>query len=74
MMRDAKLGEEGSKLLILVSPIRLNNKDFLIKLPLNKVLKISKLLKHLRLELDEINPGEFTEIINKANIIFLSTN
>jgi hypothetical protein len=74
MMRDAKLGEEGSKLLILVSPIRLNNKDFSIKLPLNKVLKISKLLKHLRLELDEINPSEFTEIINKANIIFLSTN
>jgi hypothetical protein len=74
MVRDAKLGEEGVKLLILASPIRLNSKNLSIKPPFNKTLKLLKLLKHLGFELDEINPGEFSKVIDEANIILLSAD
>jgi hypothetical protein len=65
MVRDAKLGE-GVKLLILSSPVRLNNKNLSIKLSFNMTSELLTLLKHLGFELDEINLGEFTEVINKV--------
>jgi hypothetical protein len=71
MIGDVELSEEGIKLPIL-PPIELDNKDFVVKLPLNKLLEILKLLKHRRFKIDEINPGEFVKVINKANIILLS--
>jgi hypothetical protein len=73
MVRDANLGEEV-KLPILASPVRLNNKNLSIKLSFNKALELLKLLKHLKFELDEINLGEFTKVIDEANIILLSTD
>jgi hypothetical protein len=73
MVRDAKLGE-GVKLPILTSPVQLNSKNLLIKLPFNKTLELLKLLKHLKFELDEINACEFTKVINEANIILLSAD
>jgi hypothetical protein len=74
MVRDAKLGEEGVKLLILASPVRLNIKNLSIKLSFNKTLELLKLLKYLRFELDEINPSEFTKVNDEANIILLSAD
>jgi hypothetical protein len=74
MVRDAKLGEERVKLPILTSPVQLNSRNLSIKLSFNKTLDLLKLLKHLRFELDEINPGEFTKVINEANIILLSAD
>jgi hypothetical protein len=71
MIGDVELSEEGIKLPIL-PPIELDSKDFVVKLPLNKLLEILKLLKHCRFKIDEINPGEFVKVINKANIILLS--
>jgi hypothetical protein len=71
MVRDAKLGE-GVKLPILASPVRLNSKNLSIKLSFNKTLELLKLLNHLGFELDEINPGEFTKVIDEANAILLS--
>jgi hypothetical protein len=74
MVRDAKLGEEGVKLPILTCPVQLNNKNLSIKLSFNKTLELLKLLKHLEFDLDEINPGEFTKVIDEANIILLSVD
>jgi hypothetical protein len=45
-----------------------------MKLPFNKTLELLKLMKHLGFELDEINPGEFTKVIDEDNIILLSTD
>jgi hypothetical protein len=73
MVRAVKLGE-GVKFPILTSPVQLNSKNLLIKLPFNKTLELLKLLKHLGFELDEINPGEFTKVIDEANIILLSAD
>jgi hypothetical protein len=74
MVRDANLGEEGVKLPILTCPVQLNNKNLSIKLSFNKTLELLKLLKHLEFDLDEINPGEFTKVIDEANIILLSVD
>jgi hypothetical protein len=71
MMNNANIGE-GVKLSVFASPIGLNDKNFAMKLSLNKDLKILKLLKHFRFKFNEINPCEFNEIIHKTNIIFIS--
>jgi hypothetical protein len=64
---------KGVKLDILVTPIRLNGKDFTIKHALNKLLEFMKIFKHLRLTMKQINPSKLTKIINKADIVFLAT-
>jgi hypothetical protein len=70
MVRYANALEKGIKLLILAPPISLHGYNFLIKHPFNKVLKITKALKHLRFMLNEIDPCKFAEIIYKTHIIF----
>jgi hypothetical protein len=64
--------EEGIKLLIRATPIGLNCKNFTIKHALNKGLKFSKVFKHLRFMMKQINLCKFAVIINKTNIVFLT--
>lgn len=69
MMRYAYALEEGIQFLVFTSPIRLHGNDFAIKKAFNKTLKIMKTLKDFRFVAKQINPSEFTEIIDKTNII-----
>jgi hypothetical protein len=48
-MFDAYALKEGAQGLILVIPISLNSPDLAIELSLNRILKIMKTLKNLRL-------------------------
>jgi hypothetical protein len=59
--------------LIFFSPFDLHGKNFLIKQALNKRLELFKLLKNLIFVLKQIDPSEFTIIINKADIILISS-
>jgi hypothetical protein len=65
--------EEGIKLLILSSPIRLHSNNFLIKETFNMMLKIMKFLKHIRFLFQKIYLSEFAIIINKTHIVLIST-
>jgi succinyl-CoA synthetase beta subunit len=49
MMRNINALKECIQSLVLSTPIGLNNKDPLVEEALNKVLEITKFLKHLRL-------------------------
>jgi hypothetical protein len=74
MMGDTNPLEEGIKLVVFPSPVGLNDKNFSIKEPFNKVLEILKLLKHLRFMLKQIDPCEHVIVINETNIVFKTTN
>jgi hypothetical protein len=69
MMLNAYFLKERIYFLILSTPIRLDNKNFLIKLVFNKFLEIMKDLKDIRLLFEKTNPRKFTKIINEAYII-----
>jgi hypothetical protein len=49
MVRNINALKECIQSLVLTTPIGLNNKDPLVEEALNKVLEITKFLKHLRL-------------------------
>jgi hypothetical protein len=55
-------------------PIRLNRPDFSVKLTFNKGLEIMKNWKDFRFLAKQINPREFTIIIDETNIVFILTN
>jgi hypothetical protein len=74
MMEDVGLLEKGVELLILTTPVSLDGYDFLIKQAFNKILKLSKFLKHLKFVLKKINPSKFAEIINETYIVFIISN
>jgi hypothetical protein len=74
MMKNTNLLKIGIKLLILATPVCLNNKDFLIKLPFYQILKVTEFLEYFRLVLQQVNLDKFTKIINKTDIIFELTN
>jgi hypothetical protein len=40
----------------------------------NKIFEFSEFLEHLGLMFEQIDPCEFTKVINEANIIFISSN
>jgi hypothetical protein len=73
MVGDSYLGEEGIEFLVLTTPIGLNGKNFAIKETFNKSLELIELLENFRFVF-EIYTCKFTEIINKAHIIFKSAN
>jgi hypothetical protein len=73
-MSDSVLSKEGVHLLILASPICLYGNKLGIKQAFCHCLELSEFLEHFGFQTQEINPSEFTEIINKANIILLSSN
>ena len=73
MVRYTYFGKEGVEFNILPSPVCLESKNFAIKLSLYKFLKIMKLLKHLGLVFDKIDPCKFTEIIYGTHIVLLSS-
>jgi hypothetical protein len=73
-MSYADFFKEGMSILILSTPISLYRNNFSIKESFNKILELMKSLKHIRFELEKINPSEFTIIINEADIIFISSN
>jgi hypothetical protein len=72
-VRDANITEKGIKLFIFTTSITLHGKDFSIKYPLNKSLKLSKVFEHLRFILKQIDPRKLTIVINETNIIFHPT-
>jgi hypothetical protein len=49
MIINSHLLEERSELLILTSPVYLHSKNLLVKMSFNKLLKITKLVKNIRL-------------------------
>jgi hypothetical protein len=66
--------EKGIKRLIFTSPIGLSSKNFVVKLTFHKTLKIMKALEDLRFMMQKTDPCEFTVVINKTNIIVVSSN
>jgi len=68
MMRNYNVLEKGIQLLILTTPICLNSKKFMIKVPLIKVLEIMKTLKNFRFMSQEIDPRELAKIIDETDI------
>jgi hypothetical protein len=48
--------------------------DFPIQKMFNMLLKLKKYLEHIRFTFEEIKPCQTTISIDKANIIFMSTN
>jgi hypothetical protein len=74
MMRYPYFLEKGMKFFIFTAPISLHSNYFSIKEPLNKFLKLMKFLKNFRFELKEINLGELVVIINKTNIVLITTS
>jgi hypothetical protein len=73
-VRDPNLLEEGIEFLILTTPIRLYNKNFLVKETFNESLKFTELLKNLRFLFKQIYPNKLAEIINKTDIVFVTSN
>jgi hypothetical protein len=73
-MSYADFFKEGMRFLILSTPISLYRNNFSVKESFNKILEQMKSLKHIRFELEKINPSEFTIIINEVDIIFISSN
>jgi hypothetical protein len=68
---DANVMKKGIKTLIFASPASLHSNNLTMEHTLNKALKFFKELKNLRFATKEINPSEFTTIVNEASIIFL---
>jgi hypothetical protein len=74
MMRNTIALKKCIQSLVLTTLIGLNSKNPLVEEALNKILKITKFLKHLRLVLEQINPSKLTKIINKTDIVFITIN
>jgi hypothetical protein len=73
-MSNANALEKGIEFLILTPPICLHCNNFLVKETLNKMLKIMKFLKDIRFIFQQIDPCKLAKIINKTNIVFISSN
>jgi hypothetical protein len=75
LMGNVNVAKKGIKLIVLPTPVRLelDTNNFAIKSTLNKVLKLKKILEHLRLRAKQIKPSEFTIIIYEVDLIFLAT-
>lgn len=65
MVRDAYFLKERIELLVFITPICLDRKNFTIKLAFNHSLKAMKAIKNFRFVFNKIDPHEFTEIIDK---------
>jgi hypothetical protein len=63
--------EKVIEFLVFSSPVRLDSEDFLVEEFLYMILEF---LKNLELVLKQEYPSEFTIIINKCNIRFISFN
>jgi hypothetical protein len=70
MMRNTNGTKKKIKTLILATPVSLHGYDLAIKHSLNKTLKLFKEFKHFGFMMKKIKSSEFTEIINKTDIIF----
>jgi hypothetical protein len=55
-------------------PVRLKCRDLLVKQSFNKILKLLEFMENFRFVLKQIDPSEFAKVINKINIIFISSN
>jgi hypothetical protein len=55
-------------------PVGLDSKNFLVEETFHELLKLMKLMKHIRIIFQEINPGIFAKVINKRDIIFEFAN
>jgi hypothetical protein len=71
VMRDAN--RQGVEFLIPSSPIGLYSKNLVPKLLFNEFLKFKKVFRNLKLVTKQIDPNEFTIIIDKTDIIVFAT-
>jgi hypothetical protein len=69
MMVNSNFAKETIEFVIFSTPIYLHSDDFPIKLSFNKLLEIQENLINLKTLFQQIDPSEFTEIVNKAYII-----
>jgi hypothetical protein len=60
------------KLLILPTPVGLNNNNLTIEHSFNKFLELKKILENFRFVVKQVNPSKFTIVINETSIIFFS--
>jgi hypothetical protein len=60
--------------MIFSSPVRLNPFDFMVKEELNMFLKFEKYILNLRFGMKEIDPSEFSKIIDETHVVFKTTN
>jgi hypothetical protein len=72
-MRDANTLKIAMKAVILTTPVRLDSFDFSIEETFNMSLKSIENLLDIRLMFQEIYPTEARIVINKANIVGIST-
>jgi hypothetical protein len=70
VMRYPGGSKKGMQFLILSSPVRLNSDNPVIKQAFNKLLKFNEVCGDLRFMSKQVNPSEFTIIINETDIVF----
>jgi hypothetical protein len=58
LLSNANVVKEGIKFFILSAPIRLNRKNLVIKLALNKALKLKEVFENLIFRAKQIKPGK----------------
>jgi hypothetical protein len=68
-MGNSNFAKETIEFFIFSTPIYLHSDNFPTKLSFNKLLEIKENLINLRTLFQQIEPSEFTEIVNKAYII-----
>jgi len=72
-MEYARAAKISVKAMILTTPIGLHNTNFSVKEALNMSLKLIKYGLNIRFVLKQINPAMATIVINKTNIIFITS-
>jgi hypothetical protein len=73
-MRDPKRLEEGVKVAILATPIRLDMNNLVLEKAFNMFLELNKYIKNIRFTLNKIKPSETTVSINETDIIIMTTD
>jgi hypothetical protein len=72
-MCDPKRLEEGVKVAILATPIRLDMNNLVLEKAFNMFLELNKYIKNIRFTLNKIKPSETTVSIDEADIIIMTT-
>jgi hypothetical protein len=73
LVSNVKLMKVGVEMLIFPTPIKLYGDNLLIKPSFNKRLNFQEKFEDIRFMTQQIEPCEFTIIINERHILFLTT-
>jgi hypothetical protein len=72
LVSNAKLTKVGVEMLIFPTPIRLHGDNILIEPSFNKGVKFQEKFEDIRFMMQQVDPSEFTIIVNEGHIIFLT--